>query len=274
MKYMVLLALASIATAKPVLINDAYLVSAFGAGVGAYFDESDSYSVEKLKKQADSAPFRVKGLQIPTAVPESPEEAVYLVGAVYQYGESEEWHVAGVASAWALTTDGVMVTNYHLFEKAKGTLMGVCDRRGKSYPITEVLAASKKDDVVIFKTSATGIAAFPLGPALDAGAGVHVVSHPKRRFFTHTKGIVSRYYVRPNKDNPEPTIWMSITADFAVGSSGGPVLDEQNRLVGMVANTHPIYTGRKIGDDAKGSQQMVVKNCVPVSVIKKMTSDE
>ena len=56
---------------------------------------------------------------------------------------------------------------------------------------------------------------------------------------------------------------MSITADFAKGSSGCPVLDEElYNVIGIVNNTESIY----YDDDGHKKQldlQMVVKNATP-----------
>ena len=52
---------------------------------------------------------------------------------------------------------------------------------------------------------------------------------------------------------------MSITADFAKGSSGCPVLDDHGTVIGIVNNTESIY----YDDDGNRKQldlQMVVKN--------------
>jgi len=270
MKFALFFVSITFASAKPAVINDVALRASFGDGIGAFADEEKTYSAEKLSEQLKSAPATVPDLALPTSSPKSADSAVYMVGSVYNCGKCDHWHPSGIATAWALTSDGVMVTNYHVFEKAKGAVMGVCDMEGNAYPITEVLAASKTDDIAIFKTTATNIPAFPLGPDAPVRSSLHVISHPKSRFYTHTTGVVSRYYIRPNKDDAKPTTWMSITADYAAGSSGGPVLDKKKRIVGMVSNTQSIYYNSEQGKEPKGPLQMVIKNCVPVSAIKAM----
>ena len=58
---------------------------------------------------------------------------------------------------------------------------------------------------------------------------------------------------------------MSVTADFAKGSSGAPILDLNGNVVGMVASTKSVYY-----DEENGLQkdlQMVMKNCVPAKCI-------
>jgi serine protease Do len=272
MKFVLFLAAITIAAAKPALINDAATVSSFSEGVGAFADKGEYSTAEELSEQAKAAPATVTGLSLSTSSPKSADSATYMIGSVYKCGKCDHWHPGGIASAWALTSDGVMVTNYHVFEKAKGAVMGVCDQRGNAYAITEVLAASETDDIAIFRTTAKDIPAFPLGPVAEVGSFVQVISHPKQRFYTHTTGIVSRYHLRPNKNDAKPTTWMSITADYAAGSSGGPVLDRKKRIIGMVSNTQSIYYNSEPGKEPKGPLQMVVKNCVPVSAIKAMTN--
>lgn len=274
MKPLLFLALAAIATAKPPVIDDTALLSAFEKGVGEFSGIEGSRSSEELSKELEAAPPTAKGLKLATESPASADSAVYIVGSVYKCGKCDKWHSGSVASAWALTADGVMVTNYHVFGRAKGAVMGVSDLKGNTYPITGILAASKADDIAIFGTTATGIAAFPLGPDAEVGSAVQVISHPKQRFFTRTTGIVSRYHARPANKGSAPAVWMSITADYAVGSSGGPVLDRRNRIVGMVSSTQSIHFGADKAGESQGALQMVVKNCVPGSAIRAMLAPE
>lgn len=68
-------------------------------------------------------------------------------------------------------------------------------------------------------------------------------------------------------------IWMNITAEYARGSSGGPILDERGRVVGMVSSTQSIYTnGRFRTENAEnnppGAFQMCIRNCVPLVALQ------
>jgi len=93
-----------------------------------------------------------------------------------------------------------------------------------------------------------------------------------------TSGEVARYYKRRSRGSRGGATWMAITADFAKGSSGGPLLDESGAVVGMVSSTQSIYYGNRNKDeededeekDDKGPLQMVVKCCVPAEALREL----
>ena len=114
----------------------------------------------------------------------------------------------------------------------------------------------------------SGMTPLPLGEAAEVGDKVRVISHPERRFFMQTSGGVARYHLREARKGGKASEWMSITADYAKGSSGGPVLSTRGAVVGMVSSTQSIYYGAPGGSDAKGPLQMVIKNCVPCKALR------
>ncbi|MEI9895126.1 MAG: hypothetical protein WDN28_14860 [Chthoniobacter sp.] len=86
------------------------------------------------------------------------------------------------------------------------------------------------------------------------------MSHPDDRFFLLSTGYVARHTLWRTEAGVQA--FMSITADFAKGSSGCPVLDERGTVIGIVNNTESIY----YDDDGHRKQldlQMVVKNATP-----------
>jgi S1-C subfamily serine protease len=255
--------------AGPEPVDDATLRRTFARALGKLAETEDHPTGEAIAGAVAKAPARHRPRveDAPaTDPPKNPEDGVFLIGSVYQCGKCDDWHLRGEATAWAVTRGGVMCTNHHVLEKARGAVLGVCDRGGRVYPLTEVLAADPGHDVVLFRVAADDLTPLPLGPVADIGAEIEVISHPYRRFFTHTYGRVSRYFQARKADDEEPATRMAITADYAKGSSGGPLLDAAGRVVGMVSSTESIYYGSRNGQP-KGPLQMVLKHCVPGAAI-------
>jgi S1-C subfamily serine protease len=177
-----------------------------------------------------------------------------------------KYEMAG-CTGFALTADGVLVTNYHVIDIPEGETLVVMTSDGHITPVTEVLAADKLADVAILR--APGATFTPVPMAIEPpvpGAPIWVISHPDHNFFTLTGGLVSRYFVATTEFGKTPQ--MAVTADFGVGSSGGPILDARGDVTGMVCSTTSIYwqdPKAKLND-----LQMVLKHRVPVSAIRKL----
>jgi S1-C subfamily serine protease len=181
---------------------------------------------------------------------------------------SGDWEAGEPATAWVLTPEGVMVTNYHVFaEAAKEEVFGVMSRDGGFFPVTEILAADKLNDVAIFKIHAKGLQPLALGADEAVGKRVAVISHPDSQFYTFTQGHITRYTMQYDSPKSPPVKYMSITADYARGSSGGPVLNDHGAVVGMVCSTRTTYYGEK-NKEANDDVQMIVKYCVPGESIR------
>lgn len=194
------------------------------------------------------------------------KSSVLMIGRIYKCDKCTKWHI-GSASAFAITSDGIIATNYHVVENKDGATLGAMDLSGKTYPVTEVLAASKADDVAILRLKGARLTPLPLaGEAAPVGTAINVISHPDGRYFTMTKGDVSRYYLSRAKNMTAPR--MAITADYAKGSSGAPVLNSEGEVVGMVSATNSIYYTKVKGQNQ--NLQMVIKSCIPVAAINKL----
>ncbi|WP_193212101.1 S1 family peptidase [Luteolibacter marinus] len=275
---LVLLSVSAIARGAPPVINDSALLASFQKGVGAFAGKDGIPSADDLAKSSAGEIAPGGKLDVPAARAAGDHynelsKSVFLVGSVYKCEKCDHWHSGGIATAWCLSEDGLMVTNAHVFAKAKGAGMGICDRDGKCYPVTEVLAADPHADIALFRVDGEGFQPLALGTAAEVGTDVSVISNPDRHYFTRTSGEVSRYCQTPAHGDKKATTWMSITADYARGSSGGPVFNPAGEVVGMVATTQTIYYGSDKAND-QGPVQMVVKNCVPVDAIRRLLAPE
>ena len=193
---------------------------------------------------------------------------VVAITSSWKSDDGDMWTAGEPATAWVLTPDGVLVTNYHVFADAeKEEVFGILTRDGKFFPVTEILAADSVNDVAIFKVAAKGLQPLALAPEEAVGKKVCVISHPDGQFYTFTQGQISRYTMQRDDAAQPPVKYMSITADYARGSSGGPVLNDHGAVVGMVCSTKTTYYGEK-GREPDDDVQMVVKFCIPGESIR------
>jgi S1-C subfamily serine protease len=266
--------LPQVISASPTIINDAEMVKDLDAKIGKFCEQKITISSDTIKTQMER---KSTSLALPEINQTSLEDiyastvdSVGIISSVYKCKKCPKWHRSGRATCWILTAEGVMVTNYHVFNGKNAAGFGVLTRDGKVAPVVEILAADKDHDVIIFKVDNGGNSYKPLalGDAQRVGGNAHIIAHPDSRFFSYTAGIVSRYYVGRNKKN---SYWMGVTAEYCRGSSGGPVMDDAGNVIGMVSSTSSIYAPSKDPKkNPRGSFQMVIRNCVPVDAIRKL----
>jgi len=271
------MALTASARPMPSVVNDAEIISSLSDGLGELVDKGDVPSSKKLAPQLKKKTCKIT---LPTSSTKKPEniydacaDSVVAIASVYKCTKCTKWHNNGAATGWILTADGIMVTNYHVFDGKDVSGFGIRTRDGRVAPVMEILAASKRDDVVIFRVRGDGFKPMALGPDARVGDDLHIIAHPDSRFYTYTSGRVSRYYHKRIPSKKKGPIILAVTAEFARGSSGGPVMDINGNVVGMVASTQSIYYPPKKKTDKKGPFQMVIRNCVPVSAIRALVQN-
>lgn len=260
-------------------IDDHTVLSGFTDFLNSAVENGSATSAQALRKQLER---RKVSINLPDKKPnasfayDTTVDSVAVLASIYKCPNCSRTHNS-TATAWALTSDGVMASNYHVFENANRIAFGVATLKGKFFAITEILAANQASDVAIFRVKADKFPLTPLPLAItDApvGTSVNVISHPDGRFYTYTSGKVSRYHKK--KITRSSSTWMSITADYARGSSGGPVMNDAGVVVGMVANTNTIYyknSSQKkttAKTHSNGPVQMVIKNCVPAHALREL----
>jgi S1-C subfamily serine protease len=164
-------------------------------------------------------------------------QSVFVVGSVYPDKDSK-WQTGTYATAWVLAADGVLVTNWHVFEDLKDDeVFGAADHNGTVYPLTDFLGGDKTADVAVFRIAATDLKPLPVATGhAEVGSWVGVISHPGDLFYLYTQGTVTRYSTNTN-DDKQVEKWMGITAEYASGSSGSPVLNKYGAVVGMASLT-------------------------------------
>ena len=235
--------LSAISQAEGVVVfNDKALRSTFEKKMGELVKENEPTPYETLVEQLSRSSCKLDLPKVGTEVL-SPSEiyqkrlnSTLMIGKLYRCSSDKckKTH-ANLASGVVIHEDGIVLTNHHVVgNKMPRTLgMGAMTHDGKAFLVEEVLAADEKSDVVILKlANAKGLPAAPVFRDEPVGNVATIISNPHGRFFTLSHGRVSRYHMS-SKGVP----MMNVTADYAKGSSGGPIFNDRGDVIGLVANT-------------------------------------
>ncbi len=203
----------------------------------------------------------------PSDTPLTPEQiymrsqpSVVVVAGLYLCGKCDQWH-ASTATGFVISASGAIVTNYHVVDSDKKKTLVVLTADGHMLPVKRVLAANQRDDLAILQVASGPLPPLPIAKGRQeapVGSNIYVISHPANHFYSLTTGVVSRYFRYPTRNGISAGI--DITADYARGSSGAPVLNAHGQVVGIVRSTESIYYEKK---NARSSNlQMVFKHCI------------
>jgi S1-C subfamily serine protease len=292
----------SAGAADPTFIDDQALAESFVTDLAKLVDRRDlsAGTAAISSREASSQLMQAEGRHVrlppsPTLCILKPEQSLYeavvpavvVVGSIYKCNSCSDWHLGGMASGWLLADNGLVVTNHHVFGEEGDHRFGVMTADGEVFAVTTILAADRAGDAAIAQIDTRGrkLPAVAVGPRPACGEAVTVISHPAGRFYSLTKGIVSRYHRQPDEPAPATNrspaagkegetaaapIWMSVTADFAVGSSGGPVFNADGEVVGMVSRTFSSEATRNHRRRSQFGTQMVFKDCVSRDTLGKL----
>lgn len=164
---------------------------------------------------------------------ESVADGVIVIARLYLCGKCDKLH-ANNASGFVISADGLAVTNYHVMENddEKTHTFVAVTRDGKVVPVVEVLAGNKNDDTALIRLGGEGFTPVPIARTAQIGERVHCVSHPAGRFYQYSSGEVSRFFLKPQRNNARR---VTVTSDYAGGSSGGPIFNDSGQVVAVVS---------------------------------------
>jgi S1-C subfamily serine protease len=185
-------------------------------------------------------------------------------------------HDLSLATGFVIHPTGLVVTNYHVVDLPGAPVLAAQMPDGIVHPVTEILAVSPFADIAVCRLDGVdGLTPLPLLADARPGLRLHALSHPDGALYSLTEGILSRSFVY-RADGQAKTMFTT-TVDFAVGSSGGPLVDDCGNVVGMVSSTLAVYAGNDDahaagrGEASPGDFQMGLNMCVPAADVLRLT---
>jgi len=132
-----------------------------------------------------------------------------------------------LGSGVILRSDGVIATNYHVIKDATSAQVSlangdICDR-------VAILDIDERKDIAILKVKAANLPALATtdSNAVKIGATVYVIGNPKGLENSLSSGLISS--IR----SAEGFRYFQFTAPISPGSSGGALLDDTGRFIGL-----------------------------------------
>jgi hypothetical protein len=207
------------------------------------------------------------------------------VGTFYKCPECGNWHFSSSAG-FVVSGDGIVCTCCHVLleedEQIKESYLLAADGAGHVFPVQSVLAADPEADTCLIRIKATGLKPLPLRPGIRPGETVYCLSHPGGYFFMFTQGLVSRVNERTHSDTDEheksdrtlsrPILLLNITAEFAPGSSGAPVVDSCGNVVGQVASIAEAGGANEDEENQTTTPSVPVRFCTAAEEILRLTN--
>ena len=168
--------------------------------------------------------------------------------------------LSGAGSGVILTTDGYIVTNYHVVEGAQQVTVTLHD--DSTYTAT-VVGSDQQSDIALLKIEADGLTPAVLGDSdnVQVGEVVIAVGNPMGTLGgTVTDGIVSALNRDITVEGNQMTL-MQTSAAISPGNSGGGLFNTNGELIGIV-------NAKYSDEDAEG-----LGFAIPVNTMKTVVQD-
>jgi regulator of sirC expression with transglutaminase-like and TPR domain len=135
---------------------------------------------------------------------------------------------AGLGTGFVVSADGLIATNLHVIGEGRPVAVETAD--GKRHDVVAVHASDRKQDLAVVRIDAKDLKPLELGDsaALKDGQAVVALGNPHGLKRSVVAGVVSA--VREIDGRRLIQLAMPVEP----GNSGGPVLDAQGRVVGLV----------------------------------------
>jgi serine protease Do len=247
-------------------------------------------SLESLRAQVHTEGVALRLQSLSREKLEPPElcerlrESTLAVGTFYKCPDCGEWHFSS-STGFVVGESGIVCTCCHVIleedEQVREGYLVAADAAGHVYPVQAVLAADTDADTCLIRIGATGLKPLALRAGVRQGEPVYCLSHPGGYYFMFTQGLVARLNRRTNadaaanghSDSPSrPILLLNITAEFAPGSSGAPVVDPWGNVVGQVDSIADAGEAASDEENQTTSPSVPIRFCTATEEILRLTS--
>lgn len=170
----------------------------------------------------------------------------------------------GAGSGVVLTTDGYIVTNYHVINGARQITVTTND--GTQYDAT-LIGSDASNDIAVLKVDAKGLTPAVLGDSdsLKVGDPVLAIGNPLGTLSgTVTDGIISALERQVTIDGNAMTL-LQTSAAVNPGNSGGGLFNASGELIGIV--------NAKSSSDSSGNSVDNIGFAIPINSVKTIIED-
>ena len=134
----------------------------------------------------------------------------------------------GLGTGFVVSADGLIATNLHVIGEARPIDVQFAD--GRKFPVTAIHATEKSMDLAVLKIDAKDLPVLELGDSDSLKQGEQVIAIGNPLGFKHS--VVSGVVSEKRELEGKPMIQVAIPIER--GNSGGPLLDMQGRVHGIV----------------------------------------
>jgi trypsin-like peptidase len=141
----------------------------------------------------------------------------------------KDGHVIAQGSGFLISSDGVILTNYHVIAEGVSAVVKLPD--GAFYEVDGVFASDKARDVALIKAHGEKLRTLTLGDSdrVQVGEEVVAIGNPLSLESTVSNGIISGIRTAESLGGK----FLQITTPISPGSSGGPLFNMAGEVIGI-----------------------------------------
>lgn len=141
-----------------------------------------------------------------------------------------------LGGAYAVAPDVIATANHVIAppDTLKEGWLIVADENNEIFTTTAILGSDARSDAALVRVVAGGLKPLPLRGDVELGEPAYCFSDPLKHRGYFSAGIVNRLFSNDAKEDPSSQR-LNVSTDWAQGSSGSAVLDENGNVIGHVA---------------------------------------